>query len=378
MDEAIYVLSCYNILELFCIYLILRRRDMIYVSLIMAFLVAILITPLVKKLAYRIGAVDTPNDRKVHTGIMPRLGGLAIFIAFLVGLAILRPVPDGDILIPLSIVLGACIIIVTGILDDIYEISPKAKMLSQIISACVIVFLGGIQIEFINLPFGGELEFGFLSIPFTILWIVGITNAINLIDGLDGLAAGVSSIALITLACMAFIMSNMFVVAIAAILVCSTIGFLFYNFHPAKIFMGDTGALFLGFMIAVLSLLGFKGVTVFSFIIPVIMLGVPISDTFFAIVRRLRNKQKWSAPDKSHLHHRLIDMGFSHRQTVLIIYGIAALFSLAAVIISMAKLWGTLLLVAVILVLIELFVEIIGLAGKNYRPLINFVRSINK
>ena len=351
---------------------------MIYVSLIMAFIVAIIITPLVKKLAYKIGAVDTPNDRKVHVGIMPRLGGLAIFIAFLVGLAILRPVPNGDTLIPLSILLGACIIIVTGILDDIYEISPKAKMLSQIVSACVIVFLGGIQIEFINLPFGGELEFGFLSIPFTVLWIVGITNAINLIDGLDGLAAGVSTIALITLACMAFIMGNIFVVAIAAILVCSTIGFLFYNFYPAKIFMGDTGALFLGFMIAVLSLLGFKGVTVFSFIIPVIMLGVPISDTFFAIVRRLRNKQKWSSPDKSHLHHRLIDMGFSHRQTVLIIYAIAALFSLAAVIISMAKLWGTLLLVAVILVLIELFVEIIGLAGKNYRPLINFVRSINK
>ncbi|MFP3917229.1 MraY family glycosyltransferase [Lysinibacillus telephonicus] len=359
---------------------------MLYVSLIVALVVSILITPLVKRLAFRIGAVDAPNYRKVHSRIMPRLGGLAVFIAFLVGLAILRPVPgtplvqtgENPFIIPLAMVLGASVIVITGILDDMYEISAKAKMLGQLVAACIIVFFGGIQIEFINLPFGGELEFGFLSIPFTILWIVGITNAINLIDGLDGLAAGVSTIALITLACMALIMGNMFVVATAAILACSTVGFLFYNFHPAKIFMGDTGALFLGFMIAVLSLLGFKGVTVFSFIIPVIMLGVPISDTFFAIVRRVRNKQKWSDPDKSHLHHRLIDIGFSHRQTVLIIYGIAALFGIAAIIFSMAKLWGAILLITVILVAIELFVEVIGLAGKNYRPLINLARIFNK
>ncbi len=356
---------------------------MLYVSLIVALVVAILITPLVKRLAFKIGAVDAPNYRKVHSRIMPRLGGLAIFIAFIVGLAILRPVPDvpdgvNPFLIPLAMVLGATVIVITGMIDDMREISAKAKMLGQLVAGCIIVFVGGIQIEHINLPFGGSLDFGFLSIPFTILWIVGITNAINLIDGLDGLAAGVSTIALITLACMALIMGNIFVVATAAILACSTLGFLFYNFHPAKIFMGDTGALFLGFMIAVLSLLGFKGLTVFSFIIPVIMLGVPISDTFFAIVRRIRNKQKWSDPDKSHLHHRLIDIGFSHRQAVLIIYGIAALFGIAAIIFSMAKLWGAILIVTVILVAIELFVEVIGLAGKNYRPLINLVRIFNK
>lgn len=356
---------------------------MLYVSLIVALIVAILITPLVKRLAFRIGAVDAPNYRKVHSRIMPRLGGLAIFIAFIVGLAILRPVPTvppgvNPFLIPLAIVLGASVIVLTGILDDMYEISAKAKMVGQLVAGCIIVFLGGIQIELINLPFGGTLDFGFLSIPFTILWIVGITNAINLIDGLDGLAAGVSTIALITLACMALIMGNIFVVATAAILACSTLGFLFYNFHPAKIFMGDTGALFLGFMIAVLSLLGFKGFTIFSFIIPVIMLGVPISDTFFAIVRRIRNKQKWSDPDKSHLHHRLIDIGFSHRQAVLIIYGIATLFGIAAIIFSMAKLWGAILIVTVILVAIELFVEVIGLAGKNYRPLINLARIFSK
>ncbi|MDM5332419.1 MraY family glycosyltransferase [Ureibacillus composti] len=348
---------------------------MLYVSLFVALVAAILLTPLVKRLAFRIGAVDAPNYRKVHSRIMPRLGGLAIYLAFLIGLLILRPESQYT----LAIVLGATVIVITGVLDDMYEISAKAKMLGQLVAAIIIVFFGGIQIEFINLPFNdGQLDFGFLSIPFTIVWIIGITNAVNLIDGLDGLAAGVSTIAFITLAGMAMIMGNGFVIAIAAILACATIGFLFYNFHPAKIFMGDTGALFLGFMIAVLSLLGFKNITVVSFIIPVIMLGVPISDTFFAIVRRYRNKQKWSDPDKSHLHHRLIDMGFSHRQTVLIIYGIAAMFGLAAVIFSMAKLWGAILLVTVILVAIELFVEIIGLAGKNYKPLINLVRIFNK
>ena len=348
---------------------------MLYVSLFVALVAAILLTPLVKRLAFRIGAVDAPNYRKVHSRIMPRLGGLAIYLAFLIGLLILRPESQYT----LAIILGATVIVIAGVLDDMYEISAKAKMLGQLVAAIIIVFFGGIQIEFINLPFNdGQLDFGFLSIPFTIVWIIGITNAVNLIDGLDGLAAGVSTIAFITLAGMAMIMGNGFVIAIAAILACATIGFLFYNFHPAKIFMGDTGALFLGFMIAVLSLLGFKNITVVSFIIPVIMLGVPISDTFFAIVRRYRNKQKWSDPDKSHLHHRLIDMGFSHRQTVLIIYGIAAMFGLAAVIFSMAKLWGAILLVTVILVAIELFVEIIGLAGKNYKPLINLVRIFNK
>ena len=351
---------------------------MIYVSLIVAFIAAIILTPLVKRLAFRLGAVDAPNYRKVHARIMPRLGGLAIFGAFMIGILLLKFVTDFQSNYLYAILIAATIIVITGIVDDMREISAKAKLLGQIIAACIVVFVGGIQIENINLPFGGELEFGWLGIPFTIIWIVGITNAINLIDGLDGLAAGVSTIALITLAVMAMIMGNGIVIAMAAILAAATIGFLFFNVHPAKIFMGDTGALFLGFMISVLALLGFKNVAVISFVIPVIMLGVPISDTFFAIVRRLRNGKKWSDPDKSHLHHRLLDVGFSHSQTVMIIYAMAAMFGLAAVIFSMAKVWGAILLIAVILVAIEIFVEIIGLAGKNYKPLLNLVRIFNK
>ena len=347
---------------------------MIYVSLIVAFIAAILLTPLVKRLAFRLGAVDAPNYRKVHARIMPRLGGLAIYCAFIIGFFFLKIVTGFESEYAYAIIIAATIIVFTGIIDDMREISAKAKLLGQVIAACIVVFGGGIQMNFINLPFDGILNFGWLAIPLTIIWIVGVTNAVNLIDGLDGLAAGVSTIALATLAAMAMIMGNGIVIAMASILAAATLGFLVFNFHPAKIFMGDTGALFLGFMISVLALLGFKNVTVISFIIPIIILGVPISDTFFAIVRRLRQKKKWSDPDKSHLHHRLLDLGFSHRQTVLLIYAIAAVFGVVAIVFSMAKVWGAILLIAVLLVAIELLVEIIGLAGQNYKPLINFFR----
>lgn len=345
---------------------------MFYLTLFISLICSIIITPIIKKLAYKIGATDKPNYRKVHQKIMPRLGGLAIYISFILGVLILRPESP----YAMSIIIGSIVIVITGILDDLIELSAKVKLMGQLVAAAIVVIWGGVQVEFINLPFGGQMEFGFLSIPLTILWIVGITNAINLIDGLDGLAAGVSSIALITISGMAVIMGDMYVATIGAVLLMSTLGFLVYNFYPAKIFMGDTGALFLGYMISVLSLLGFKNVTLISFIIPVIILGVPISDTFFAIIRRLVNKQPISAPDKSHLHHCLLGLGYSHRQTVLIIYGMAALFGLAAVLLSQAKMWGAFVLIFVLIVLIELFAEKIGLMGKNHRPLLKIVRDI--
>lgn len=354
-----------------------------YLTLIISFLAVILITPIVKRIAYLIGATDKPNQRKVHQKIMPRLGGLAIYIGFLLGVFLIQPKDhylvsilnlDGSIHLP--ILLGSLIIIITGVLDDILEISPRVKLLGQILAALVVVVVGDLRLEFINLPFGGELRFGYLSIPITLVWIIGITNAINLIDGLDGLAAGVSTIALFTIAAMAYAFGNPYVMIMALILAVSSLGFLFYNFHPAKIFMGDTGALFLGFMISVLSLLGFKGVTFVSLIIPVIILGVPISDTLFAIVRRLINKQPLSAPDKSHLHHCLLRLGFTHRQTVLLIYSMSAVFGLAAFIFSQATLWGSTVILLAILVAIELFVEKIGLVGEGYRPLLNFLNGL--
>ncbi|WP_394234972.1 glycosyltransferase family 4 protein [Niallia oryzisoli] len=346
---------------------------MIYLTMLLCIILSILITPLVIKLAFKIGATDKPNQRKVHQKIMPRLGGLAIYISFVFGVWFYQP--QSPYL--MSIIVGATIIIITGIFDDMFEISAKLKLLGQLAAAGVVVAWGGVQVEFINLPFSdGILEFGFLSVPITILWIVGITNAINLIDGLDGLAAGVSSIALITISGMAILFGNPFVVVMASIVLASTLGFLVFNFHPAKIFMGDTGALFLGFMISVLSLLGFKTSAFISFIIPIIILGVPISDTFFAILRRIVNKKPLMAPDKSHLHHCLLGLGFTHRQTVLLIYAMAAFFGLVAVILSQAKLLGSFALIIVLLVIIEMIAEKIGLVGKNYRPLLKFINGL--
>ncbi|AGX06270.1 MULTISPECIES: glycosyltransferase family 4 protein [Bacillus] len=345
---------------------------MIYLTMLICFITSILITPLVKKLAFKIGATDKPNQRKVHQKIMPRLGGLAIYISFIAGLLILQPEAPYN----MAIILGSLIIIATGVLDDMIEISAKVKLAGQLAAAAIVVIWGGVHVEFVNLPFGGMLEFGMLSIPLTILWIVGITNAINLIDGLDGLAAGVSSIALITISGMAIIMGDPYVVAIGSITLASTLGFLIYNFHPAKIFMGDTGALFLGYIISVLSLLGFKNVTMISFIVPVIILGVPISDTFFAIIRRIVTKKPLSAPDKSHLHHCLLRLGYSHRQTVILIYAMAAFFGLTAVIFSQAKVWGSFVVIGVLLLLIEVFAEKVGLMGKDHRPLLKVMRDI--
>ncbi|CAM3953260.1 glycosyltransferase family 4 protein [Mesobacillus thioparans] len=345
---------------------------MFYMTLILCFVCSILITPIIKKLAFKVGATDRPNQRKVHEKIMPRMGGLAIYISFAAGVLIMNPQSPYH----LAIVAGSIIIVLTGVLDDIFELQARYKFLNQVAAALIVVLWGGIDVDFINLPFGGRLEFGAFSVPITILWIVGVTNAINLIDGLDGLAAGVSSIALISISGMAIVMGDVYVMTIGFLLLASTLGFLIFNFHPAKIFMGDTGALFLGYMIAVLSLLGFKNVTFISFIIPVIMLGVPMTDTIFAIIRRLVKKAPLAAPDKSHLHHCLLNLGFTHRQTVLLIYAISAMFGLTGFIFSFTTMWGSLLILTIIILSIELIVESVGLVSKDYKPLLNMMKGI--
>ncbi|AKG03884.1 undecaprenyl-phosphate alpha-N-acetylglucosaminyl 1-phosphate transferase [Salimicrobium jeotgali] len=344
-----------------------------YQALLVCFIVAIIVTPLVKKLAVYIGATDKPDPRKVHKVLMPRLGGLAIFISFIIGYFLFMP--PTPIFWP--VLFGAAIIIITGVWDDLRELSAKWKLAGQILAAAVVVYAGeGVVVTFVNIPFtDNTLEFGMFSEIITMIWIIAITNAINLIDGLDGLAAGVSSIALLTISGMAITMGNVFVVFAGLMMLGSTVGFLIYNFYPAKIFMGDTGALFLGFMISVLSLLGFKNVTLFSFVIPVIILGVPISDTVFAIVRRKLQNRPMSAPDKSHLHHNLLNLGYSHPETVLVIYTISALFSLAAVVFSQATLYGALLVIGFLILMLELLVEFTGLIGKDYRPILNLFKS---
>src|SRR5699024_1258571 len=218
----------------------------------------------------------------IHKSPTPTLGGLAIFISFIIGVLIMQPAGEYHI----AILSGAFVILLLGFFDDLYNLTAKAKFLFQVIAAVIVVFGGGLQAEFINLPFGGQVEFGFLSTIITLLWIVGITHAINLVDGVDGLAAGISAISLFSITAMACILVSNYVIMMALLLFFSIIGFLPYNFFPAKIFMGDTGALFLGYMIAVLSLLGFKNVTFVSFIIPIFILAVPIFDTLIAMLRR--------------------------------------------------------------------------------------------
>ncbi|WP_274362487.1 glycosyltransferase family 4 protein [Paenibacillus thermotolerans] len=337
---------------------------------------AVGLTPLVKKFAIAIGAVDMPNHRKVHTRVMPRLGGLAIYLAFVCAFFIVLPVLEGyKAHVVWGLLIGGTIITIVGALDDRFELSPKVKLLGQIIAAGVVVAFG-IKVDFVNLPFGDSAQMGWLSIPITIFWIVGVTNAVNLIDGLDGLAAGVSGIATATILVLSLIMGNVTVALLSAILLGSILGFLVFNFHPAKIFMGDSGALFLGFCLATFSVLGFKQATLVSFIVPIFILGVPLSDTFFAIVRRTVNKTGISVADKNHLHHCLQKMGLSHRNTVLVIYGIAAMFATSAILLSTVAQWVALIVVAVTLLVLQLGAEAIGIVSKSKRPLIHFVQRL--
>lgn len=336
---------------------------------LICFLVTFVLTPLVRWIVLKCDITDKPNERRINQQPIASLGGLAIYAGFTVGL-FLFPV-DKSLIWPLF--LGATLITITGFLDDLLELKARYKLIGQILAAVVIVVGGGLNIEFINLPFGGQIHFGVFSIPLTIIWVIAITNAINLIDGLDGLAAGVSGIAFFTVCGMAFIMGDAFVMGLAIIMIAAIVGFLPYNFHPAKIFMGDTGALFLGYVLAVLSIMGFKNVTFISLVVPILILGVPISDTVIAIIRRLINRQPIAMADKSHLHHSLLDAGFTHRQTVILIYAISALFSLSAFIFTMSSLWGSLLLIGILLILIEVVVELLGLIGDTYKPILRLI-----
>lgn len=346
------------------------------VGFVVALAMALGLTPLVKKFAVKVGAVDAPNQRKVHTRIMPRLGGLAIYLAFAAALMIALPLVSGEKPhVIWGLLLGGTIVTIVGALDDRFDLSPKVKLLGQIAAAGVVVSFG-VKVDFVTLPFGDGTQMGWLSIPITIFWIVGVTNAINLIDGLDGLAAGVSAIATGTIFVLALIMGNVTVAVLSAVLLGSILGFLFFNFHPAKIFMGDSGALFLGFSLAALSVLGFKQATLVSFVVPIFILGVPLSDTFFAIVRRTLNRTPISAADKNHLHHCILALGLSHRNSVLVIYAIAAMFALSAILLSTVAQWVALIVIAVTLLVLQVGAELIGIVQKGRRPVINFVQRL--
>lgn len=311
----------------------------VLLMVLVTFVFVALFIPVVKKIAEFIGAMDIPNARKVHKVPIPRLGGLGIYAGFLLGYMLfgVHSVQMNAILI------GSFIILVTGIFDDIKPVPAKWKLLAQTVGASIVPLYGGILLQDIS-AFGLYIDFGILAYPITIIFIVAIINCINLIDGLDGLSSGIASIYFLTIGVIAMLLnnSNGLDIILTFIMLGSTLGFLVHNFNPAKIFMGDSGSMFLGYIIAVIALLGFKNITLTSFLVPMLLLAIPIMDTLFAILRRLINHKPLGESDKNHLHHQLLKLRLSQRKTVLIIYLVDILFAIASILYAVGnKMLGT-------------------------------------
>ncbi|MBQ2730072.1 MAG: undecaprenyl/decaprenyl-phosphate alpha-N-acetylglucosaminyl 1-phosphate transferase [Clostridia bacterium] len=330
------------------------------VAVACAALVSYTTTPPVRLLAFRIGAIDIPTDaRRMHKKPIPRIGGLAIFAGFLVASLVFCE-PSAQLF---AIWIGGAILVILGILDDIFRLPAWIKLIVQLCVAGIAVSFG-ILIEHISF-FGTQINFGYFSIPITMFWIVGLSNAINLIDGLDGLSCGISAITSFSIFMVMLITGDFTSALITAILTGACLGFMPYNRNPAKIFMGDTGALFLGYTLSIISVQGlFKLHTMLSFLVPISIFALPIFDTLIAIIRRVLHGQSPFHPDRGHFHHRLVDMGFSHKEAVKILYAISALMGLVAVTYtdamfqeSATRIWRTLvLLVAAFAILILIFI----------------------
>lgn len=356
--------------------------------LIGAFLLSLFLTPIVRSIAFRVGAVDNPNARRINKVPMPSSGGLAIFLSFLVSALILMPkvlkgipgvVSYFDYILP--VVIAALIITATGYIDDIFELKPRTKMLGIIIGAVIVWAFTDFRFDSFKIPFGGPLlEFNSVVTFFlTVFWIISITNAMNLIDGLDGLVSGVSIISLGTMALVSYFFlpqTDFYLTLTILLLIACIAGFFPYNYHPAIIYLGDTGALFIGFMIGVLSLQGLKNSTAVAVITPVIILGVPILDTTVAIIRRKLSGRPATEADKMHLHHRLLAMGFTHRGAVLMVYGIAILFSLIALLLNVSSRVGGMLLIIGLAFALEVFIEGLEIWGVGRTPLFNTLKFI--
>jgi UDP-GlcNAc:undecaprenyl-phosphate GlcNAc-1-phosphate transferase len=307
--------------------------------------VAYFATPRVKDFAIKVGALDAPDDRKVHTKPIPRMGGLAIYAAFV--LAVLASMYVSREV--MGLLVGGTVILIVGIIDDLKPLPARVKLLGQIIAAVVLVMFD-IKIEWLTNPFGEMIYVEYLAIPLTILWVVGLTNTVNLIDGLDGLAAGVSTIASVTILLVALQQNFWTVAVLTAALAGSALGFLQHNFNPAKIFMGDTGSMFLGYMLAAISILGtVKSAATIALIVPIVALGLPILDTAFAIIRRYMSGRPIFKPDKGHLHHRLLEMGLTQKQAVLLMYVMSGCLGLSAIALTeVNKSFGAFIIVALL------------------------------
>ncbi len=330
---------------------------------LITFVFSALIMPGMILIAKHIGAIDIPKDnRRVHTKPIPKMGGLGIFLAFLFGYMLfgVHSIQMNAILI------GSFIIIITGIIDDIKPISAKAKLLGQLCATLTVIFYGNITLNEVT-AFGEVFKFGIFAYPITLLFILACINVINLIDGLDGLSGGITSIFLITIGIIAFIQGREATLEITLIFITlgATLGFLLHNFNPAKIFAGDTGSMFMGFIIAIISLLGFKGAMFLSFMVPLMVLAIPIFDTLFAILRRIIHKKPIFEADKDHMHHQLLKMHFSQRKTVLIIYFINILFSLAAILFTVGDSKLAIIIYFILLILAIWFILHTGILSQS-------------
>ena len=330
------------------------------VALAVSAVVSFIATPMVKSLAYKVGAIDVPKDnRRMHKVPIPRLGGLAIFIAFLLTTLIFADI-DRQLQ---GILLGSVMIVVLGVLDDIMALKALPKLIVQIAAAGIAVYHGCVIQFFSNPNVFSDVSYvnlGWLSIPISIIWIVAITNAVNFIDGLDGLAVGVSAISTASLIVIALLVSETNIAMVLIALLGACLGFIPYNMNPAKIFMGDTGATFLGYILATLSITGlFKLYAIISFAVPFLILGVPIFDICFAFLRRIAKGQNPMVADRGHVHHRLIDMGFSQKQSVAIAYMLAAILGLAAVLLTSSGELRALVLIGAVFVVGAIGVRVI-------------------
>ncbi len=340
-------------------------------TFVAAFVVAAILgaalTPIVRRLALRVGAVSQPGGRHIHSHAIPRLGGVAVALSFFAPLLALFLVEStvaeafrADTKRVVGLFVGGAVMCAVGVVDDTRGLRALHKLFAQLVVAAL-AFACGYQIEAVNLPFVGEVSMGVLALPITLIWMIGIINAVNLIDGLDGLAAGVVFFACLTNLVVSHIAGASVVTLLMSVTMGSVVGFLFYNFNPARIFMGDSGSYFLGFVLAATSLAGGpKASTPVALLVPIIALGVPIFDVLLAMVRRVLERRSIFSPDRGHIHHRLLDMGITHRRAVLIIYGVSLVFTGTAIIVYVGRSWQVGLALAGASVVLFMLVRMAG------------------
>ena len=333
-------------------------------------IISTLLTPFIKRYSIYAKAYALENERTVHHGKISRIGGVAIYLAFFITMAFFVSTDRA-----LSgIVIGGSIMFFAGLIDDLIDMKPIVKLALEIVAAIVLIYYG-VSVDVIRI-FGVVIDIPFLTVLFTVIWIAGITNAVNLMDGLDGLAGGMSVVILVVIGCLALVERRIDVVTITFILAGATFGFLIFNAHPASIFMGDCGSLFLGFMISAISLLGFKSSTIVTLALPMLLLMLPIIDTLSAILRRTLKGMKFMQADKSHIHHLLMKQ-FGHGKTVIIMCGITSVFGLSAFIYMINKVIGFIVILSLLLG-IELFIEKSAMINEKFHPLMGLYRRIIK